>query len=88
MTIAPRLVLVGVATERHRAEPELGDPDAGVAERAGTSCRDPGASEEGLGAGEVWGVDHLPIVEERQAAVGSVAFELGDQLGRVGDPFR
>ena len=26
----------------------------------------------------MWGVDHLPIVEERQPAVGSVAFERGD----------
>jgi hypothetical protein len=51
------------------------------------SRRDPGACEEELGGGEMWGVDHLPIVEERQPAVRSVAFELGDQLGRAGDLF-
>jgi hypothetical protein len=34
----------------------------------------------------MWGIDHLPIVEERQPSVGSVALELGDQLGRLGDP--
>ena len=87
-TIARRLVLVGVAAERHRAEPELGHPDAGLAERAVLHRIIPARATNGLGAGEVRGIDHLSIVEERQPSVGSVAFELGDQLDRVGDPFR